>query len=135
MTVEDVKKTIEQRTGVPISVLTGETVDDVIESARAILEYRREQEQHRPKNTREQFAEWARDQYGETIPDAESAALDKIAEAVRVDNGGYPRVRDGGQIDISNMPDPRPTAVQFEEWFRKKTAFDPLKSHSEEMRL
>lgn len=127
MTVEDVKKTIEQRAGVPASVLAGETVDDVIESARAVLDYKRQYEEQRPKETREQFAEWTRVLYGETLSDAKSAALDDIAEAARVDAGGYPMVRDGS-ISSDGMPDPRPAREQFASWFKDQAAFNPFQA-------
>lgn len=129
MTTEELKQTIERQTGIPAHLIAADTAEAAIAQARSLLEYKREQDQQRPKETREQFAEWARDLYGDTLPDANSAALDEIEEAARVDAGGYPRVRDGGQVSIDGMPDPRPTAAQFEEWFRMETAFDPKNTH------
>lgn len=38
--------------------------------------------------------------------------------------GGYPVIRDGGEV--SNMPDPRTAKDQFAEWFKKRSASDPF---------
>ena len=142
MTIEELKQTIEQRTGVPASFLTGETAEENIAQAKAFLAYKREYEQQRPKSTAEQFSDWIGGQleerdrqtaaafglhYEAPEKDPAGAALADIEEAVRVEAGGYPMVKDGGQIDTSNMPDPRPAREQFADWLGQKTAFDPFK--------
>lgn len=48
MTIEELKQTIEQRTGVPASFLTGETAEENIAQAKALLAYKREAQQQRP---------------------------------------------------------------------------------------
>lgn len=132
MTTEELKQTIERQTGIPAALIAADTAEAAIAQARSLLAYKREQDQQRPKKTREQFAKWSRDQYGMEEPDTASTALDAIEEEARLAAGGYPRVRDGGQVSIDGMPDPRPTAAQFEEWFRKETAFDPKRSYDPE---
>ena len=142
MTIEELKQTIEQRTGVPASLLTGETAEENIAQAKAMLAYKREYEQQRPKTAAEQFSDWLGGQleeknrqtaaafglhYEAPETDPAGAALADIAEAVRVEGGGYPMVKDGGQVDTSNMPDPRPAREQFAEWLGQQTAFDPFK--------
>lgn len=142
MTIEELRSTIEQRTGVPASLLTGETAEENIAQAKAFLAYKREYEQQRPKSTAEQFSDWIggqleeRDrqtaaafglQYTPPQTDPAGAALAEIEEAARVEAGGYPMVKDGGQIDTSNMPDPRPAREQFADWLGQRTAFDPFK--------
>lgn len=140
MTIEELKQQIEQRAGVPASLLTGETAEEVVARAKAILAYKREHEAQRPKTTQEQFAEWIGAQledkdrrtaellgrhYKATPADPAGAALAEVAEAYRVEAGGYPMTKDGGEG--TNMPDPRPAREQFAEWFGQKTAFDPFK--------
>ena len=142
MTIEELKQTIEQRTGVPASLLTGETAEENIAQAKAMLAYKREYEQQRPKTAAEQFSDWLGGQleeknrqtaaafglhYEAPETDPAGAALADIAEAVRVEGGGYPMVKDGGQVDTSNMPDPRPAREQFADWLGQQTAFDPFK--------
>lgn len=139
--LEDLKQTIENKAGVPASLLTGETAEENIAQAKAILAFKREREAQRPKSTREQFAEWMtgkfedRDRHTADMvglqyvpPEApEEAALAELEETARTEAGGYPVIKDGGQIGTDNLPDPRPTREQFAEWFGQKTAFDPFK--------
>ena len=99
MTIEELKQTIEQRTGVPASFLTGETAEENIAQAKALLAYKREAQQQRPKTTAEQFSDWLGGQleerdrqtaaafglnYEAPEKDPAGAALADIAEAVRV---------------------------------------------------
>lgn len=128
MTTEELKQAIEKQTGIPAALIAADTAEDIIDQARSILAYRRDQEEHRSKTTREQFAEWVRDLYGMEEPDAANAALEEIAEAVRVDAGGFPRVRDGS-IDFDGVPDSRPVREQFTLWLRDQMAFNPYKVH------
>lgn len=128
MTTEELKQAIEKQTGIPAALIAADTAEDIIDQARSILAYRQDLERQREKTTREQFAEWARDLSGMEEPDTASAALDDIAETVRVDAGGYPRVRDGS-ISIDGMPDPRPAREQFASWFKDRTAFNPFQAH------
>ena len=127
MDVEEVKRLISQKTGVPASLLDGATPEENISKARALLKYRGRQEAQRPKTSAEVFEDWFQTWNGEEGPrDAAGMALDEIAEAVRLSQGGYPIIRDGGSIDPSRLPDPRPAREQFAEWFKEKTALDPF---------
>ena len=145
MTIEELKRTIEQHTGVPASLLTGETAEENIAQAKAMLAYKAEHEEHERQRSRtiaEQFGEWIggqleeRDrqtaaafglQYNAPEKDPAGAALAEIAEAVRVDGGGYPMVNDGGNpyINGKEVPDARPAHEQLAEWLNQKLAFDP----------
>ena len=140
MTIEELKQQIEQRAGVPASLLTGETAEEVVARAKAVLAYKREHEAQRPKTAQEQFADWIGAQledkdrrtaellgrhYEAPPADPAGAALAEVAEAYRVEAGGYPMTKDSGEV--TNMPDPRPAREQFAEWFGQKTAFDPFK--------
>lgn len=127
MTLDELKQTIEQRTGVPASLLTGETAEEAVAQAKAMLAYKREHEQKRPQTTAEQFSAWAGAEMGLDAPqDTAGAALAEIAEAIRVERGGYPIVHDGGQIDINRLPDPRPAKEQFAGWASQQLAFNPF---------
>lgn len=123
MTTEEVKQLIEQRTGVPASLLTGETVEENIAAAKALLAYKREHDKERTKSTREQFADWLAAQRGEDPPpDTAGAALAEIEAATRA----YPSIRDGGEPDISGQ-DNRTGKEKFADWLYKQSAFDPSK--------
>lgn len=124
MSIEELRQTIEQRTGVPASLLNGETAEENVAQAKALLAFKRDHEATRPKTAAEQFAEWHRAQLGEPQDEAD-AALEDIREAARVEAGGYPRTKDGGEV--TGMPDARPTREQFREWLEQRTAFDPFK--------
>jgi len=127
MNIDDLKRRIEEQTGVPASLLTGETAEENIAQAKAILAFKKENEAQRTKTTEEQLGEWLDAVQGIEHQDPAAAALADIEEAVRVDAGGYPIVKDGGQIDTTGAPDPRPTREQFADWLGRKTAFDPTK--------
>lgn len=126
MNIDELKTAIEQGTGIPASLLTGETEEENIAQAKAFLAYKRESEAARPKSTREQFKEWLNASQGIEEPDTAGAALEEIQEALRVEAGGYPRVPDAGE-PAGRLPDPRPTREQFAEYFGSVAAFDPFK--------
>ena len=140
MTLDELKQTIEQRAGVPASLLTGETAEENIAQAKAMLAYKREYEQQRPKTTAERFSDWLGAQledndrrtaellgrhYEAPPADPAESALAEVAEAYRVEAGGYPMTKDSGEV--TNISDPRPAREQFTDWLRRETAFDPFK--------
>lgn len=124
---DEIKNLISEKTGVPAEMLTGETAEENLEKARALLSWYKENKEAAP-DPREQFASWIREQTGQPEAETPEAALDVIAEAVRIDNGGYPNVNCGpGNVYLDNS-DPRPPAEQFREWFYNKSSFDPFSS-------
>lgn len=128
MTLEELRKAIEEKTGVPVSLLRGETAESVLSLAKELITIRNNYRAHEAMTNREKFSRWFNDQIqedGEPMSN-DFLALDEIAEQVRIDNGGYPRTADPGEIDISNMSDGRSTTEHFEEWFNKQMAFDPF---------
>lgn len=129
MNIEELQQAITQRTGIPAQLLTGETTEEILATAKALLAYRREHEAQRPKSTRELFAEWLAATTGEDLQDAAGAALAEIEEAVRLDAGGYPIVHDGGNpyINGRQLPDGRTPQQQLADWIAEKSAFDPSK--------
>ncbi len=126
MTIDELKQTIEQRTGVPASFLTGETAEENIAQAKALLAYKREsQTQTQPKSNAQKFAEWLGAQAGAEPQDEASAALADVEEAARAEAGGYPLMNDGGEV--TGLPDARPAREQFSDWWGQQTAFNPFK--------
>lgn len=126
MNIDELKTAIEQGTGVPASLLTGETAEENIAQAKAFLAFKKESEAHSPKSTAEQFGAWFNAVQGIEPQDTAGAALAEIQEAVRVAEGGYPKVPDGGE-PAGNMPDPRPNREKFAEWLGQASAFNPFK--------
>ncbi|MBQ4467070.1 MAG: hypothetical protein II918_02510 [Firmicutes bacterium] len=128
MNIDDVKKQIEQRTGVPAMLLNGETVEENIARAKALLAYKKQHEEEQPKSTREQFREWIWSEAG-IEPDKNDATtlLVDLQEAARLEAGGYPKVSDGGTSAVSEFAsqDTRSTEQKFIEWFQGVSAFDP----------
>lgn len=129
MTIEELRQEIAQRAGVPANLLTGETVEENIAQARALLAYKRDlEEQEQPEDTAGQFAGWLRANDGIERPDIAGAALDDITKQARMEAGGYPEVEDGGTPYINGRaaPDTRPAAEQFSEWLQEQTAITPF---------
>ena len=118
MIVEEIKLKIANDTGIPLTLLTGETVEENIAQAKALLAYKRDYEQNKPKNTREQFKEWTEARAGIEPQDTAGQALAEIEEAARIQAGIYPTLQDGGSILAQGKPAPdgRTTKEQFAEW-------------------
>ena len=125
MTLEELKQEIEQRTGVQASLLKGETVEENIAYAKAVLAFRKEHEAQRPKTAGEQFAAWYKATQGIEDTDEAGAALADIEERARVEAGGYPMLQDGG-VNV-HVGDCRSAREQFADWIGQQTAFDPFK--------
>lgn len=124
MNLDELKQTIELKTGVPAEFLKGETVEENIAQAKAFIAYKKRVEAIRPKTPREQFADWLGMETEEEQQDTASDTLDQIAEQARLDAGGYPILRDGGSVNV-NTGDGRSAREQFNEWIGQKTAFNP----------
>lgn len=124
MTTEELKQRIEQETGVPADLLTGETAEETIAHAKALLAFKRKHAAEPPKTTNEQFAEWFRAQSGEEPEmDPAGAALAEIENSLREYPAG---LRDGGEVTNLNI-DGGSARDKFAEWFGQKTAFNPFK--------
>ena len=60
MTIDEIKQTIEKETGLPSGLLTGETLEENIAQAKALLLYKGQKAPDTSqKTTAQQFAEWA----------------------------------------------------------------------------
>lgn len=124
MTLEELKREITDKIGIPAALLNGETIEENIAQAKALLAYRRETAQQ-SKSKAEKFAEWFRATQGIEEPDAARDALNEIEERAK----GYITTPDGGNTFINGKdnPDGRSAADQFAEWFAENTAYNPFK--------
>ena len=120
----DIKTMISDRLGIPTALLKGETPEEDLATAKALIAFRREHEAQRPKTTAEQFGEWIREQEGIEQPDEIGAAFTELEEAIRVNSNAYPHLTDGGE---AHLGDTRSAKEKFAEWIGQKTAFDPFK--------
>lgn len=116
MDIETLKKEIEDRTGVPANLLNGTTAAENISIAKQILGFKIENEEHKPKSTREQFAE--------VITAAEPAADPRMIELKNIENEEMkntfgPIVKDAGEVQ-KVLGDPRPNWEQFDEFMKSK---------------
>lgn len=129
MTLEEFKREISNRTGIPVLLITGETEEEAIAKAKALLAYKREQDElrgkERPTDTRKLFADWMQEKYGEeeTRPDIEAQALEDLENSLLV----APKVQDGGAGDSQkNIGDGRSTAEHFADWAARQLSYNPF---------
>lgn len=132
MNVEELKLEIENKTGIPALLLSGETSEEVISRAKALVAFRRDTQEEQPKSASAQFAKWMKATEGIEEPSEAMTALcilDQIAERERLASGGYPYLSDGGNpyVNGATAPDPRSTEQLFENWFNNICAYDPTK--------
>jgi len=116
MELDELKQLISDKTGIPKDMLTGETAEENVARAKALLAYKKEQKQdsREPKSTREQFKEWC-ERTQLDVPQQEDpihAALAGLEEVERLHVQAYPEVKDGGGV----MYDGRSTRDKFEDW-------------------
>ncbi len=117
MTTDEIRLRIEQDTGIPASLLTGETAEENIAQAKTLLAYTKTGEQDNGK----QFEAWMQNQLGIEVPDPRDQALASIEEST-LSSLYYPDTGDGGEIDLG---DGRDTRDQFAEWMGQQLAWDP----------
>lgn len=125
MTTEEVKQEIAQSTGIPVTLLTGETAEENIAQAKALLAYKREHEAQQPKSHAEHFKAWFNEQHGIEEQDEAGAALAEIEKQARLDAGGYPTVQDGS-ADNADIGDGGSTKEHFADWIGRQLSYDPF---------
>lgn len=134
MTTEEVKQEIAQSTGIPVTLLTGETAEENIAQAKALLAYKREHEAQRTKTTSEQFSDWL-DKRGADLGSLEAGrgiqnqdtagqALAEIEKQARLDAGGYPTVQEGS-ADNADI-DGGSTKDHFADWIGRQLSYNPF---------
>lgn len=126
MKIEDFKQTIADKTGLPVHLLNGETEEENIAQAKALIAYKRDCDAQRPKTSREEFADWLSAQTGTEQHNEALQALNQIEAETKTYNG-YPNVRDGGSVNVQ-IGNGRSPQEEFSEWVSNALAFNPLKS-------
>ena len=121
--IEDLKQEIEQRAGIPASLLNGETIEENIAQAKALLAYKKQVKADEPQNNAERFADWLKSSGYDNSRDAAGIALGEIEKAALVEAGVYPAVPDGGEV--TEIATQRPTSLQFSDWLGSRLAFNP----------
>ena len=128
MTLEELKQEISNRTGIPVTLLTGETAEENISRAKAMLAYRREhtakQTAAQPKSAKQQFADWMRSSYGTEDQETETNILSDLENSLNI----VPVLQDSGDILANNLQqsDGRSTAEQFGDWMNKQLGYSPF---------
>ena len=128
MTLEVIKDEISRRTGIPAHLLTGNTLDENIEQAKALLSFKLEYSENNdpaasepsaPKSAREQFAEWASNAFqpNAVILDFASIFAQPSETAPMLDpSNGYPKLQDNGEPTNGTGIDLRSSMQKFEDW-------------------
>lgn len=133
MNHEEFKKLISKKTYIPIPLLTGETPEEDIAIARALVAFRAEHDKEF-KTTRQQFAEYLAELDGVEVQSDTQKAINELEDSLRTSlsadmaQPSYPRVTDLGEANVQTG-DGRPTNEQFAEWLGQQTAFDPRKDN------
>lgn len=109
MTLEEVSRKIEQWAGVPAGLLTGETVEENIAQAKALLAYRREQTPKQPQSNEEKFSEWFNQVCGIEVQDDAQKALAEIEAQAKAE---------------AATPDLNSPEQQFAEWLKQQMSHD-----------
>ncbi len=130
MTIDELKSTIEQRTGIRSDLLQGKTPEEVISYARNLAEFAKPVAPASPigadgqeKSPREIFGDWAQQTsfFGRNSDPDEGRsalhALDQIEASL-----SYPDIQDGGETQSTYTPKPKD---QFVEWARSALAYNP----------
>lgn len=111
--IKAMREYASKRTGVPAELITGETSEEIANSALTLLEMRRKSYENAP--AREKFIAW----YDGTTP------VEFVPDPA-INNSGYPIVPDPGE-PTGKHKDTRSAREQFNEWFLGVTAFNPKK--------
>jgi len=113
MTIDELKQELEQKTGVPATLLHGESAEENIAQCKALLAYKRDQGE---QSTAVQFADWSARFFGEqTGHEKAEATLFDIEERLRAE-AGFINVRDGGEVDRGEKTYNLPPISEFDDW-------------------
>lgn len=130
MNTAGLKETINNKTGIPLELLAGETEQEIIAHAKELLLFKADAEQKQPakQSTAEQFAQWIsgagcnpdQAEQNKAIND-----LDNIAESLQ----GYPALADQQTQYIENENEIAGATTQekFTNWMKATTSFNPFR--------
>lgn len=128
MILEDVKKELSSRTGIPVSLLDGETIEENIAKAKAIIAYRRDHD--KPQSAKEEFSLWFQEMNGDEKPDPMENVTKYENELRSLDC--YPQIRDGGSVLVNDntlnaKEDP---SKEFGKMLDSALAYNPFRDPS-----
>lgn len=129
MTIEEIRQTISARTGVPAELLTGETTEEIVSRAKALIALKTNFQKETPKTQQEQLADFLRANFPDSFP-AETAEdplddLAKTEEEIRVANGGYSRSIKDASTDATATGIKSPQEA-FTDFINSKLSYDPF---------
>ena len=111
MSIDELKQNIEQRTGVPAAIIQGETSEEVIAHAKALLAFKLQEDakagrtESRP--TKELFAMWINGEEEKLDPNIALANIEK--------ENSYPNLKDSGELPAGVQKES--TQQLFAQWF------------------
>lgn len=127
MILEDVKKELSSRTGIPVSLLTGETIEENIAKAKAIIAYRRDHD--KPQSAKEAFSLWCQEKNGDEKPDPMENVTKYENELRSLDC--YPQIRDGGSVLVNGkLKGNEDPSKEFSRLASDALAFNPFRDPS-----
>lgn len=127
MTIDELKQRIEREAGVPAALLDGETSEECIIKAKALLCYKRD---HTPKDqeqkdNKELFADWIRQRSG--IEDDQDPLVQAMARIKDIENElrSVPVLQDGGE---ARLPAYGSAREAFRDWMNDNGGYNPFSS-------
>lgn len=127
MNLNELKKKIEEKTGIPAALISGTTPGECFDYARKLAAFRggealRTEDAGAGKATRDKFADYFTGiGYGEA-PKQESF-IDRVESAIEEISPNYPNLPDHGEA--AHIPSGRSAAEAFAEYFNGVFSFDP----------
>lgn len=133
MTLDELKSTIEQKTGIPASLLQGTEPNEVIAYAKNLAGFAKPSAPASPigddgqeKSSREIFGDWANQNFfgGRTEQDEGAGAIQALDQIEAELSKPYPAPPDGGEASHNFI---KPSLRdQFVEWSRGALAYNPF---------
>lgn len=123
MNLEELKQAIVKETGIPASLLKGETIEENIALAKALLAYKKEVNATKPQTTAEQFRSWTTQQIGSEQIDTTAEILTRIEQQAKEEFYNHPGTNESKQAE-TNTATGKTTKQQFAEWLGLQTSFN-----------
>ena len=124
MNTAELKQIINGKVGIPTSLLTAETPQEIFKQAKDLLEYKADAEQKQPakQSTAEQFAQWISGAGADQETNKAINDLNNIAESLQ----GYPAIADQETQFIDGDIQGATTQEKFANWMKAKTSYNPF---------
>lgn len=133
MTLDELKSTIEQKTGIPASLLQGTEPKEVISYAKNLASFAKPTAPASPirddgqeKSARDIFSDWANQNYfgGRKEPDEGAGAIRALEQIEAELSKPYPAPPDGGEATHNFIK--QSARDIFSEWARDALAYNPF---------